>query len=244
MAELAPYDAIARKYAHIAGRELLQRYAIYPSFDEAIGNVTDLSVLDLACGEGLVARAMAAAGASKVIGIDLSAEMIKIARERHPAGSPIQYRQGRLGRLGAIDQFDRLTVGFGFHYAGDIFELHRMARDAARNLKPGGILVSANSNPFTLDKPELANRFGPLPSFPRSEGDPMRWTLSFDGVEVSFTNFFWKPETYERAFRTAGFTVEWLPVRPTEEAIQLLGEEYWRDFLAAPSVVLLKCVKL
>jgi toxoflavin synthase len=44
------------------------------------GDLAGQDVLDLACGQGLAARALARAGAASVLGVDASREMIDIAR--------------------------------------------------------------------------------------------------------------------------------------------------------------------
>lgn len=64
-------------------------------------------VLDLACGNGLYARKLAALGVH-VVAVDFSAEMIRLAAERGPSGAPIDYRTADLtdaAQLAALAQF-------------------------------------------------------------------------------------------------------------------------------------------
>jgi 2-polyprenyl-3-methyl-5-hydroxy-6-metoxy-1,4-benzoquinol methylase len=55
---------------------------------EVLGDLTGLSVLDLACGEGYYSRLFRANGASRVVGVDLSEKMIELARASE-AQSPL-----------------------------------------------------------------------------------------------------------------------------------------------------------
>jgi len=59
-----------------------------PAALKMVGNVKGKQLLDLACGEGYNTRILAKKGA-RVIGVDFSKEMIKLARERE--------RRDRLG---------------------------------------------------------------------------------------------------------------------------------------------------
>ena len=49
---------------------------------ELAGDVRDQRILDLACGEGFYTRRLKAAGAARVLGIDVSAEMIALWPKR------------------------------------------------------------------------------------------------------------------------------------------------------------------
>lgn len=240
---MAQYDEIAKKYAEVLGRGRTQRYAIYPSFLNAIGDVRGKEVLDLFCGEGIVAREMAQRGAARVVGVDDSGEIIEIAKRKNPPGSQIEYRRGRVGELGTIGQFDLVTGAFALHYAQIRNELYRMCRDIGANLKPEGLFVGVNNNPIALTSGKMSDKHGPTPLGPYKEGDPLCWTLTADGAQVPFVNYFWRQETYEAALANAGLSVEWINVRPTEEGRTLLGAEYWNEYLAAPSVVILRCNK-
>jgi SAM-dependent methyltransferase len=55
------------------------------------GNVGGAVVLDLACGQGTAARALASAGAASVTGVDASPEMIALA-EGYEASRPLGIR--------------------------------------------------------------------------------------------------------------------------------------------------------
>lgn len=97
-------------------------------------------VLDVACGTGVLTRAIAASVGSgeSVIGLDLNPGMLAVARNVAPM---IQWRQGEAEKLPFEDQaFDTIVCQFGLMFFPD-----RVAalRDMKRVLSPAGRLVLA-----------------------------------------------------------------------------------------------------
>jgi ubiquinone/menaquinone biosynthesis C-methylase UbiE len=98
------------------------------------------SVLDAACGTGVVARAAAArVGATgKVTGIDLNPGMLEVARTAAgEAGQSIAWREGNLEALPfAEGSFDVVLCQQGLQFCPDkvavVSELHRVLRDGGR----------------------------------------------------------------------------------------------------------------
>src|ERR671936_1815404 len=84
-----PWDDYAAEYGQfIARREQadLERDAILCRMLDLLGDLTGREVLDAGCGEGYLARVLAARGA-RVTGLDLAPSLIARARERTPDGS-------------------------------------------------------------------------------------------------------------------------------------------------------------
>lgn len=242
---MAEYDVIAKNYSLINSTRPLYQYATYPSFFAAIGDVSGKNVLDLACGEGLVAREMKRRGAANVVAVDLSEKMLELGREqekKEPLG--IEYRQGRVGELDRIGQFDVITAAFLLHYATTKEELLNMCRDIANNMSTDGVFVSVNNNPLhpTCEGLQYDNRVEA--DTPLVEGGELRISFDVEGISIAFKNYFWRKETYELVLAQAGLKAEWLPVRPTEEGLARLGKEYWRNFIEKPFFTILKCKKM
>ena len=100
--------------------------------------------LDLCCGTGDVARALArspeARGEIFVVGLDFTEEMLAIARRTTPEALAIRYQRGDALALPFGDgEFQILTVAYGLRNLAD---LDRGLREAHRVLGPGGRLVS------------------------------------------------------------------------------------------------------
>jgi 2-polyprenyl-3-methyl-5-hydroxy-6-metoxy-1,4-benzoquinol methylase len=94
MSDRAAYDAIAEWYDTLVRKGGLIHDLVLPTIDELMGDVAGQRICDLACGQGLVARQLAKQGA-KVIAVDLSSELIKIARRyQNNTSDAILYVQG------------------------------------------------------------------------------------------------------------------------------------------------------
>ena len=100
-------------------------------------------VLDLACGSGFFAREFHKAGA-KVAGVDISAELIAMARRNAPVG--IRFYKSLAHRLVFIpDQsLDKIALIFAIQ---NIKEANEVFRECARVLKPKGKLFTVMNHP-------------------------------------------------------------------------------------------------
>ena len=107
-------------------------------------------VLDLACGQGLAARALARGGAASVTGVDLAPEMIELARG-HEAAEPlgIGYQVADAQALpGLADRsFDLVNCQLALM---DIPDLRATVSAVARVLRPGGRFVFVIGHPSFL----------------------------------------------------------------------------------------------
>ena len=105
MAVASQYDAIADQYRRSKLSPLRTFIESY-TFLNLVGDVTGLRILDLACGEGFYSRKLKTLGAAHVVGVDLSAEMIRLAEEQEaaaPLGVEYVCRDAReLGELGGV----------------------------------------------------------------------------------------------------------------------------------------------
>jgi SAM-dependent methyltransferase len=100
-------------------------------------------VLDLACGQGAVSRALCQAGAA-VTGVDLSPRLIQMARQRSPKA--IRYLVGDARRLDSLPDksFDAAVCVLA---AQNIEPIAPVFAQCARLLKPGGRLVTVLTHP-------------------------------------------------------------------------------------------------
>jgi SAM-dependent methyltransferase len=107
---------------------------------EGCGLRPGMAALDVACGTGVLARALAGkvASAGTVTGIDLNEGMLAVAREKAPG---ITWRNGRAEALPfANASFDAAFCQFGLMF----FEDRRAAlAEMARVAKPGGTLAAS-----------------------------------------------------------------------------------------------------
>jgi len=105
------------------------------------------SLLDLGCGTGLFAAAMAEAGQGLVVGVDPAAAMLDIARKR-PGGERVRWvrADARTVRLG--QQFDLVVLtGHAFQVFLTAQDQSAVLRTIACHLAPGGRFVFDTRNP-------------------------------------------------------------------------------------------------
>lgn len=103
---------------------------------DRLGAQTGTRLLDIGCGSGYAA-AMAAARGATVTGIDITPELIAIARERVPDG---HFVIGGMDELPFDDGSFDAAVGFNaFQFAE---EPERAVREAVRIVRPGGLIAA------------------------------------------------------------------------------------------------------
>ena len=95
-----------------------------------------LSALDLACGTGDIAFALAKRGAD-VVGLDITHRMVQLARAK--GGAPRFVTGDMLALPFGDEAFDVVTTGYGLRNVPDI---PRAIAEMRRVLKPGGVLIS------------------------------------------------------------------------------------------------------
>jgi ubiquinone/menaquinone biosynthesis methyltransferase len=99
--------------------------------------------LDLACGTGDIAFGLAARGAH-VIGLDLTARMLQLARAKIPPQPAAAFVAGDMMALPFPDaSFDLVTAGYGLR---NVPRLEPAIAEIRRVLRPGGLLLSLDFN--------------------------------------------------------------------------------------------------
>lgn len=144
------YDAYATEYAQtVASRELGgaedDPYGLLPPMLDFLGDLSHARVLDAGCGEGYLARVLAARGA-QVTGMDISPRLVEQARAKSPDGS-IEYQVADLsgplpGREGSFDAVASYLV------LNDVPEYRGFASTMSSVLCPGGRALLALNNPY------------------------------------------------------------------------------------------------
>jgi ubiquinone/menaquinone biosynthesis C-methylase UbiE len=135
------YDAVAESYLDTIGGELahkpLDRALLAALLEQT---ATGAPVADLGCGPGHVTGWLAAHGAVRAVGVDLSPGMIALARREHPEA---EFREGDLLRLPAADGEFGAAVALYSVIHLEPAELAPAFAEAWRVLRPGGRLLVA-----------------------------------------------------------------------------------------------------
>jgi ubiquinone/menaquinone biosynthesis C-methylase UbiE len=131
------------------GEEFYHKYLINPTLLELLGDIEGKTILDLACGEGHLARTLAELTKSniKIFGLDASANMVKIAAEKSQAfASCLTFQQADAADLVEFqaDFFDLAVCNMALM---DIKDYVQAIGEVARTLKAKGQFIFSILHP-------------------------------------------------------------------------------------------------
>ena len=108
------------------------------------GAAPGVRALDLACGTGDIAFALAAGGA-ETTGLDVTYRMVELARAKRPPGVPgVHFVTGDMMALPFPDaSFDLVTTGYGIR---NVPRIDTALAEIRRVLRPGGRMLSLDFN--------------------------------------------------------------------------------------------------
>ena len=105
---------------------------------------TGKTALDLACGTGDIAYVLAARGAAATVGLDITPSMLHLAAAKRRDRPGVFFVAGDMTSLPFPDaHFHLVTTGYGLR---NVPQLEAALREAARVLKPEGVLLSLDFN--------------------------------------------------------------------------------------------------
>ncbi|MQY04159.1 class I SAM-dependent methyltransferase [Actinomadura macrotermitis] len=205
---------------------------------DAIGPAKGLRVLDAGCGEGYLARELAAQGAD-VLGVDASQGLVDAARSL-PAPGPgaVSFERASVDDVPAADaEFDLVVCNHVFsHLADPSYAIGEFGRV----LKSGGRLVALTLHPcfYVEDAERGARQSVPASSYfgPRTVDQ----YFQVDGMtSPSMITSWMRPlEFYSGTLRDAGFVIADLrEPHPTPE--QMERDPWWREGFPSPLFLLL-----
>ena len=155
-----------------------------------LGDVRGKRVLDLGCGTGQAAIALARQGAT-VIAVDASADQIEVARERAArAEVRIEWHRSDLADL-AFLRADSIDIAFSAFAVAEIDDLSRLFRQVHRVLRHHAPFVFSHEHPLALATETDAPAPGTVPApaasvvVRRSVFDPSPITVERDGEQVT-----------------------------------------------------------
>jgi len=182
-------------------------YLAYRDLPVIIGtHVQGMSALDFGCGAGRSTRFARDLG-FQTVGVDISPDMIRRARERDPAGDYRLIEDGRIG-LWRGPSFDLVLSVFTFDNIPTMERKVALFREFGMLLKAGGRIVHLCSSPeiywhewvsfTTKDFPE--NRTA-------RTGDKVKIIMTDVEDRRPVEDVLWMPEAYLEVFERAGLRV-------------------------------------
>ncbi len=216
-----------------------------PAAFEVIGDITGLTVLDLACGEGYNAR-MLARKSAKVTGIDLSEKMIEFAKqeeEKEKLGICFEVMNAADLHQFSNNHFDLVTC---FMSLQDIRDFEKALAETARVLKYGGRFVFSIPHPCTemirLHAPK-EERIRAIERYFRRMEYTIEWNMERLAKPFRTTSFHRPLTEYSDALHKNQLVVTRLAEpRPTQEA--LLKYPRLQNVLEIPQSIIIESMKI
>lgn len=209
------YDGFARAYSQANESNLINGHYERPAMLALAGDVDGHRVLDVGCGSGPLTAALRAKGAT-VTGVDSSAAMVELARERLGPEAALQVADLGEPLPFADNAFDEVVASLVLHYLQDwtapLAELRRV-------LQPGGRLIVSVPHPsaYLVNHPDsdyfAVTQYSETFSFADQEATLTYWHRPLSDMTCAFT---------EAGFRIA--TVSEPPFDP-DTPRELLPEE-------------------
>ncbi|WP_432355190.1 class I SAM-dependent DNA methyltransferase [Sporosarcina sp. A2] len=128
----------------------------YPAYADlihtALNGLSDKRILDVACGTGILSVILAERGAN-VTGIDLSEEMLTVAKKRAQNRFPsLQFMHQAMQQLAVPDQFDAAVIPIdSLNYLEDEQQVNQTFKGIYDALLPGGLLLFDVHSTFKTD---------------------------------------------------------------------------------------------
>jgi 23S rRNA-/tRNA-specific pseudouridylate synthase/2-polyprenyl-3-methyl-5-hydroxy-6-metoxy-1,4-benzoquinol methylase len=146
------WDSVSEWYDDLIGgkgNDLYERVLIPGTLDllsGALGDLRERTVLDIACGQGVLSRALAERGSS-VLGFDAAAGLVERARELGDGEGRIEYREGDARAIGSVAGERSFDAAVCLMALMNIDDLGAAMRGAAEALNPGGVFVGVMLHP-------------------------------------------------------------------------------------------------
>jgi len=181
-------------------------YLAYRDLPAILGeHVTGERALDFGCGTGRSTRFLRKLGFD-VTGVDVSDDMLRIARDTDPLGDYRIVPGDNFNELEA-GVFDLVLCAFTFDNISGVLKV-RILRDLGKLLAPNGVIVSVVSSPeiYTHEWASFTTKAFPENASARS-GDVVRIVVTDhqDGRPVE--DILWTDESYRAVYREASLQV-------------------------------------
>jgi SAM-dependent methyltransferase len=216
------------------------RPVVFDMLADELSGSSNKVVLDVGCGEGYCARKVIELGASKVVGCDISQEMIASAQSQASDNDKFYYYTSPVSNLlqSLKEQSDKIGIDSdGFDIAIAVFLFNYLTTDDMEDtilqiyqaLKPGGTFVFSTPHPSMIychNKASVFHLDSEGKGYYSSRNDKIYGQIStIDGTKLNIMSVHKTLGDYVKAINKAGFQIVSLEeAGVTEEHMQLHPE--------------------
>ena len=232
------YDTIGVKY-YKCKQQPWRKYVEEYTLNKMLGDINDKTILDLACGDGFYSRKFSIRNPKKIVGVDISKEMIVLANEWSTKFTNIEYINKDACDVDLPEKFDIVTGIYLLCYAQTETQLNNFVKTIKKHLKNDGIFIGINDNIMqSISNYKKMKKYGFEKSIDIQEnGQPIKYDFyDDDGSFICcFDDYYLSKKIYENAFLKNNLIIEWIfPELDPEENNR---QEYWNDFLTDPPII-------
>ena len=236
-------DDMAYNYAKYKEENKIVKFIDKPSILNLIGSLKGKSIIDYGCGSGFYTRLFAKAGAKKVIGIDLSKQMLELAKrlDAEEDLDTIEYHIKNCEEIVNLKKHDVVFSSFLLVHASDRFALQRLVNSMYKSAKSGAVCCGITYNAFLKneDYPFL-RKYGFDISLNDDPKENDVRTLKISSLTI-FDNYM-PPSRTEEAFKNAGFiNFKWVKTSLDSEYAD--EKDYFTDYLDHANGIMYYCEK-
>lgn len=251
------YDqyAASRQQKFKYGESIPHRFVEKPAMRSVLPDLTGKRVLLLGCGSGEESKLLEEFGGAGLVGIDLSAESIRLAQESYPEH---EFTVGDMHKLPfANEVYDFVYSSLTVHYSDNPLSVYK---EVSRVLKPGGSFQFSVGHPmrWASDVTDVNGRQVRLLGYSEGKNKPQLYGKyhSFSRHQATFSDGmviqYWigPPSMHFNLLKQAGFTVEeFLETRAIEECKDVDPYYYerfrefpqWAVFVAKKTMIAADC---
>jgi SAM-dependent methyltransferase len=223
----AYHGALGEHFAAHATNGTYNAHIDRPAMLKLAGDVTGLEILDVGSGAGHYAAELMNRGAAKVVGVEGSEALIRVARERL-GGSVALHHHNLEEPLGFLENesFDLVVMALVYHH---LDARNQLLSELRRVLRPGGTLLVSTTHP-TSDWVYFGGSYFAY----------RRVDLPVGGSD--FTINYWQMtlEKFLGEFLRAEFVLEELTEPRAEDTVRITDPERFEKTHQAPSFLAVK----
>lgn len=224
------------------GEKLPHRFVEKPAMRKLLPNLKNKKILLVGCGTGEESILLEEFGAGSMIGVDLSAESIRLANKSYPNH---EFKVADMHKLPFDDSsFDFVYSSLTVHYSSTPLEVYR---EIQRILRPGGVFQFTVGHPVRWASERIIIDQVPTKLMGYTEGDTQPHLYGnysdFQEYDETFPSGeilrFWigPPSMHFGLLRQAGFDVtDFVETKAIEETKQV-NEYYFERFSRFPQFI-------